>query len=153
LLSSVHEALAIAELPPGVQVEIDDLGGLPPVMAGTRSLPLIFTNLLENAASAMGGAGRVAISGYQHGSWVIVEVSDTGPGIASDLHGRIFEFNYSAHETGQVGKLGFGLWWTKTMMARLGGKIAVESDGQAGATFRLKFPVSGSDLGEGEDSE
>ncbi|MEJ2148619.1 MAG: GAF domain-containing protein [Chloroflexota bacterium] len=153
LLSSVHEALAIAELPPDVQVEIDDLDGLPPVMAGIRSLPLIFTNLLENAASAMGGAGRVALRGYQHGEWVIVEVSDTGPGIASDLHGRIFEFNYSAQEGGQAGKLGFGLWWTKTMMARLGGKISVESDGQAGATFRLKFPVSDAAPGEGEDRE
>jgi signal transduction histidine kinase/putative methionine-R-sulfoxide reductase with GAF domain len=148
LLSSIHEAIAIVGLPSGVQVEIADFSHLPPVMAGIRSLPLIFANLLENAASAMQGSGQVSLSGFRQDGWVIVEVSDTGPGIASDLHGRIFEFNYSAQEGGQAGKLGFGLWWTKTMMARLGGKISVESDGQQGATFRLKFPVSGEALGE-----
>jgi signal transduction histidine kinase/putative methionine-R-sulfoxide reductase with GAF domain len=153
LLSSIHEALAIAGLPSGVQVEIADFVDLPPVMAGIRSLPLIFTNLLENAASAMQGSGRVSLSGFRQDDWVIVEVSDTGPGIASDLHGRIFEFNYSSQGEGQAGKLGFGLWWTKTMMARLGGKISVESDGQQGATFRLKFPVSVEALGRGDGGE
>ena len=37
-------------------------------------------------------------------------------------------------------KLGFGLWWVKTLMTRVGGAIAVESDGQRGATFRLRLP-------------
>ena len=39
------------------------------------------------------------------------------------------------------GKLGFGLWWIKTLMARLGGSVAVESDGQHGTTFRLRLPL------------
>jgi signal transduction histidine kinase len=38
------------------------------------------------------------------------------------------------------GKLGFGLWWVKTLMTRLGGSVVVESDGNHGTTFRLRLP-------------
>ena len=38
------------------------------------------------------------------------------------------------------GKLGFGLWWVKALMTRLGGSVIIESDGQHGTTFRLAFP-------------
>ncbi len=37
-------------------------------------------------------------------------------------------------------RLGFGLWWVKTMMTRLGGAVSVESDGRRGTTFRLRLP-------------
>ena len=48
----------------------------------------------------------------------------TGPGIAAELHNQIFELNFS--RTGaQPGKLGFGLWWVKTLMTRLGGSVTV----------------------------
>ena len=72
-----------------------------------------------------------------------ITVSDSGPGIPPELHARIFELNYSGRG-GQArpGKLGFGLWWVKTLMARLGGSVAVESDGSNGTTFRLKLPVA-----------
>jgi C4-dicarboxylate-specific signal transduction histidine kinase len=39
-------------------------------------------------------------------------------------------------------KLGFGLWWVKTLMTRLGGSVSVESDGEHGATFRLRLPAT-----------
>jgi len=135
-------ATAVATLPESIRIETDGLDGLPLVMAGKQSLSLVFVNLLENAASAMNGSGVVAIQGKVHDGRVVVKVSDTGPGIASELHGRIFEFNYSAQDTAHVGKLGFGLWWVKTLLARLGGSISVESDGQHGSTFRLKLPCA-----------
>ncbi|NLS77292.1 MAG: HAMP domain-containing histidine kinase, partial [Chloroflexi bacterium] len=37
---------------------------------------------------------------------------------------------------------GFGLWWVKTWMVRMGGSVAVESDGAHGTTFRLRLPVA-----------
>jgi signal transduction histidine kinase len=36
--------------------------------------------------------------------------------------------------------LGFGLWWVKTLIVRLGGSVSVESDGHRGTTFRLRLP-------------
>jgi signal transduction histidine kinase len=88
----------------------------------------------------MEGSGVISVRGAVQGGWVEVQVSDSGPGIAPDLHERIFDFNFSGRRA-HSGKLGFGLWWVKTLMARFGGSVAVDSDGQHGATFTLRLPV------------
>jgi signal transduction histidine kinase/putative methionine-R-sulfoxide reductase with GAF domain len=124
----------------GIQVQVGDLAGLPTVVAGRQSLTLVFANLLENAADAMQGEGVVTIRGAARDGWVEVAVGDSGPGIVPELHARIFEFNASGRATPRAGKLGFGLWWVKTLMVRLGGSVAVESDGCHGTTFRLRLP-------------
>jgi signal transduction histidine kinase/putative methionine-R-sulfoxide reductase with GAF domain len=138
----VGEAVAAARLPGGVQVDSEALSDLPSVKAGERSLVLVFTNLLENAAEAMEGNGSITIGGTAHDGWVEITVSDSGPGVAPELHERIFEFSFSDRSSTRAGKLGFGLWWVKTLMVRLGGSIAVESDGQHGAVFRLGLPCA-----------
>lgn len=133
-------AVGAAALPEGLRVQVEALDDLPAVVAGQRSLTLVFTNLLENAADALKGRGVVAIRGTAHDDWVEVVVRDSGPGIAPELHDRIFEFNYSDRSPSRTGKLGFGLWWVKTLMVRLGGSVTVESDGRQGTTFRLRLP-------------
>jgi signal transduction histidine kinase/putative methionine-R-sulfoxide reductase with GAF domain len=136
----VDDAIQAASLPPGVNVQTEDLEALPAVTAGQRSLTLVFFNLLQNAADAMGGVGTVAIGGEAGNDWVEVTVIDSGPGIAPELHDRIFELNFSGLGSTHAGKLGFGLWWVKTLMVRLGGSVSVESDGHQGTTFRLRLP-------------
>jgi len=121
-----------------VEVQRAGLQELPPVIGGQRSLVLIFTNLLENAVRAMGGQGFIRVVGSQRGSWIQVELEDSGPGIEPGLHERIFEFSFSSRE--ERG-LGFGLWWVRTFMVRLGGSINVRSDGRRGTSFRLRFPA------------
>jgi signal transduction histidine kinase/putative methionine-R-sulfoxide reductase with GAF domain len=142
----VQAAIETASLPDSVQVYLEGLESLPVVVAGSRTLTLVFTNLLGNASDAMRGDGTIEIHGLVRQSWVEVTVSDTGPGIAADLHDRIFELNYSGRTSARTGKLGFGLWWVRTLMARLGGSVAVESDGIHGATFRLRLPIAGGKL-------
>ena len=123
-----------------MHVELTGLDGLPAVIAHPSGLALVFTNLLENAADAMGGAGRVTILGGMHHGEVEITVSDSGPGIAPELHERIFELNFSGRRKARADKLGFGLWWVRTLMTRLGGTIGVASDGQHGASFVLRLP-------------
>ena len=135
----VEAAIAEADLPPDVHLRIEGLDHLPAVVAAQRSLTLVFINLLENAAQAMEGKGQVTIQGVARQGWVEVAVSDSGPGIAPELHHRIFEFSFSGQGANQ-GKLGFGLWWVKTLMVRLGGSVTVESDGRHGTTLRLRLP-------------
>lgn len=136
----VMDAIHAAGLPPGVRVQVEGLEQLPVVMAGGQSLTFVFTNLLDNAADAMDGEGVVHIHGSASPDWVEIEVQDSGPGIAPELHDRIFELNYSGRTGARPGKLGFGLWWVKTLMTRLGGSVTVESDGRHGSTFRLRLP-------------
>jgi signal transduction histidine kinase len=141
LAGCVAEAIQESALPAAVTVQCAGLEDLPLVHAGPRRLSLVFTNLLENAAAAMEGSGAVSVRGTVQGGWVEVQVSDSGPGIAPELHERIFDFNFSGRQA-HSGKLGFGLWWVKTLMARFGGSVAVDSDGQHGATFTLRLPVA-----------
>ncbi len=123
-----------------VQIKIEGLDDLPKVIAGGQSLTFVFKNLIENAADAMQGKGLIVIRGLEDSGWVEITVSDSGPGISPDLHDKIFELDFSGRTGKHPGKLGFGLWWVKTLMPRLGGSVAVESDGEHGTTFRLRLP-------------
>jgi signal transduction histidine kinase len=138
----VREAVEIAALPAGIKVDLIELDTLPRVIAGQRNLTLVFVNQLENASDAMEGRGQITIRGRSLGRQIEITVSDTGPGIPPSLHAKIFELNYTGRGQVRPGKLGFGLWWVKTVMARLGGSIAVESDGVQGTTFRLRLPAA-----------
>jgi signal transduction histidine kinase len=139
--AAVAEAIPQANLPASVEVQATGLEQLPLVMAGAQRLALVFANLLENAATAMEGHGEIAVSGQVHDGWAEIAVADTGPGIPPELHERIFEFSFSGRQA-HAGKLGFGLWWVRTLMARFGGSVAVESDGAHGATFILRLPLA-----------
>ena len=136
----VMDAISATQLPPSVYVRMEALDSLPVVLAGGGTLSLVFTNLLDNAADAMDGQGEIIISGSASDSWVNISVSDNGPGIPPHLHDHIFELNFSGRGASRPGKLGFGLWWVKTLMTRLGGSVGVESDGLHGTTFRLRLP-------------
>jgi signal transduction histidine kinase len=136
----VQAAVEASELGERISVHLEALDVLPPVAATDQGLVFVFTNLIENAAHAMDGRGSVTISGSVDRQHVVVSVRDDGPGIAPELHDRIFEFSFSGRGSGSSGKLGFGLWWVKTLMMRLGGSVAVESDGQSGTAFWLRIP-------------
>ena len=141
VLDAVEEALTKTQLPPGVKVEMKGLKFLPAVQAGQKRLPLVFANLLENAVDAMKGEGVITIEGSRKEHWVEVAVSDSGSGIPPELHEKIFEFNYSGRRT-YPGKLGFGLWWVKSLVTRFGGSVSVQSDGKHGTIFLIKLPLA-----------
>ncbi len=141
--SCVMEAVQAAQVPTSVQVSLAGLEDLPMVMAGSQSLTFVFKNLIENAIAAMQANGSILIRGTSGTEQVEVSMTDSGPGISPDLHDRIFELNFSGRPGAHPGKLGFGLWWVKNLMTRLGGAVAVESDGQHGATFLLRLPCAG----------
>jgi signal transduction histidine kinase len=138
----LDDARRAARLSGGVTIAMSDgLAALPPVMASREGLALVLLNLLDNAGEALGEKGEIRVSGCEQGQWVTVVVADDGPGIPREMHGRIFEFDVSGRRRGaRSGRLGFGLWWVKTLLTRLGGTITVESDGKSGTTFRLRLP-------------
>ncbi len=136
----VQEALYTTAPPPSVHVHLEGLDTLPLVMAGHRTLTLVFVNLFQNAIEAMNGQGDLTVRGWVRGDQVHVAVTDTGPGIPPEWHDRIFDFSFSRQQDEHQHKLGFGLWWVKTLMVRLGGSVHVESDGRSGTTFILRLP-------------
>jgi signal transduction histidine kinase len=146
--SRVNEAIQSIQVPAQIEIHLNGLEQLPMVTAGGQSLTFVFKNLIENAIDAMQGHGVITIQGHGNDKWVDVSVSDSGPGIPQEIHDRIFELDFSGRATTRPGKLGFGLWWVKTLMTRLGGSVFVESDpeghrdtGKSGTTFRLRLPA------------
>lgn len=138
----VADALLATQVPNGVSIRTEALENLPKVIAGRKSLTLVFKNLIENAIDAMKGKGEILLQGASAAGWVEVAVRDSGPGILPELHEKIFELDFSGRADSHPGKLGFGLWWVKTLMTRLGGSVAVESDGSHGTAFLLRLPIA-----------
>ena len=136
----VNEALRDLSIPPGVVLERSDLDQLPPVAASQHSLTLVFRNLIENSLRALGDEGHIQVAGAVEDSWVTACIEDDGPGIPPDRQDEIFEFDVETGAREQTRGLGFGLWWVRTLMRRLGGSIRVESDGRHGTTFWLRLP-------------
>ena len=136
----IREAIEMVHVPAKVKIEMRDVEALPAVIAGRQSLRFVFRNLIENATTAMNGSGSIFVQGIAVPAGVEISITDSGPGIAPEIHNQIFELNFSRTGT-QPGKLGFGLWWVKILMTRLGGSVTVESDGTAGTTFRLRLPT------------
>ncbi len=136
----VQAALQAIHLPSEIQVRCELLETLPPVMANRSSMMLVFSNLLGNAAEAMNSRGVITIRGVANLAWVEVWVEDNGPGIPLADQERIFDLDFSSRAAAFPGKLGFGLWWMKTLLTRLGGTVAVVSDGLQGTTFQLRLP-------------
>lgn len=142
-LIDVNESIAAAwaELPApvGVTVEIEHGQNMPPVTA-TRQLDEVFRNLMTNALDAMadeGGSLQVRSRCVGNRS-IIVTVKDTGPGIPPQVRDRIFHIG----ATTKRGGMGYGLWWSRTFLRRLGGDMVVESKQGKGCTFTVTLPVT-----------
>jgi signal transduction histidine kinase len=138
--ASIADAIRSTHIPGSTHIQLSSLDDLPPVMASAQTLALVFSNLFENACDALGSTGTILVSGSANMEWVEVTIQDDGPGIPPELHDHIFDLDYSGRLSTRPGKLGFGLWWVKTLMTRLGGSVTVESDGVHGTTFRLCLP-------------
>ena len=141
----VAAAVEAAGLPQSVRVEIEELDHLPAVVAGQRSLTLVFTNLLENAVEAMGGKGTltVTISRIADGR-AEVSFADTGPGITAENLNKIFQPLFSTKAKG----IGFGLSITKMIIDKHNGTIEAESEPGKETIITIKFPPYA-----GEDKE
>lgn len=118
---------------------ICDVAALPPATADETRVGQVFVNLLMNAAQAIApgkaSENEVAIRARCDGDRIIVEVRDTGPGIAHDDLGRIFEPFYTTRAIGEG--TGLGLSVCHGIIKSVGGEIEVDSTVGVGTTFRV----------------
>ena len=116
-----------------------------PVRADEARLAQVFINLLVNAAQAIGEGKaqrneiRVAVRARPPGM-VVVEVADTGHGIAVEHLGRVFDPFFTTKPVGQG--TGLGLSISHNIVTALGGTIEVESVAGSGSTFRVALPAA-----------
>jgi signal transduction histidine kinase len=103
-----------------VTVKRDYEETLPKIWANGGELNQVWSNLIDNAAEAVGGRGHIAVGAYQHRDLVVVEIVDDGPGISREIQNRIFEPFFTTKQIGQG--TGLGLDIVRRIVVAHGGK-------------------------------
>ena len=119
---------------------IKNYGELPKVQCYASQINQVFANILTNAAQAIEETGSIAISTYHDGSYVVIEVADTGVGIKAEYLDRIFDPGFTTKGVG-VG-IGLGLSITCRIIENHGGSIHVQSELGKGTTFSIHLPIT-----------
>jgi len=113
---------------------------LPFVKASQSELQQVFLNLINNALDAMEKEGGILnITTYIEGDYIVVEVSDTGPGIPEANLQRIFDPFFTTKPVGKGTGLGLSICYG--IVKKMGGEINVKSALGKGTTFTIKLPI------------
>ncbi len=141
----------------GERIRLDVKHGPGPqdIRADRRQLEQVIVNLVVNARDAMPDGGTVTIETHSEvlkddvtrdrarvpaGDYVVIEVRDTGIGIAPDGLSKIFEPFYTTKKTGEG--TGLGLSTAYGIVKQTGGYIFVDSETGRGTVFSLYFPAN-----------
>ena len=128
-----------SKLRDGIKVKRDFSESLPRIQGYGSELNQVWTNLIDNAISAMGDGGVLELRAYQEDNWVVVEVADDGPGIPVDAQEKIFDPFYTTKAPGEGTGLGLNISHG-IIVEKHGGQISLSS--KPGATrFSVKLPI------------
>jgi PAS domain S-box-containing protein len=130
-----------------VLLDLEIAAECPAVYGLQGEMKQLIANLVSNAADAVGHTGRIRISmttvQRAHGNGVELKVEDNGPGISAEHRSHIFEPFFTTKK--DVGT-GLGLWVSKEIAERHGGRIELSSGKDSslgGAVFTVYLPCDG----------
>jgi signal transduction histidine kinase len=118
-----------------------DLPEIPKIRANAAALNQVWTNIILNAADAMGKKGTLTIRCNSDEEQIWVEIRDSGPGLREDIIDRIFESNFSTKKSEVKFGLGIGLSITKDIISQHGGTITAKNSNLGGAVFTVTLPL------------
>ena len=130
--------VAAAQVAPRADVVLE-LNELPALRCRPGHLNQVFLNLLLNAAQAMQQRGAITVHTRHDSGAIIVDIADTGHGIAPDVLKRVFDPFFTTRDVGQG--TGLGLTVSRDIVLAHGGRIDVRSAPGAGTTFTIRLPV------------
>lgn len=139
------DAVSDRALTAGITLDRADLApGSMLVSGDAEALRQVFDNLLDNAVQYTPRDGRVQVRLAAQGDSCVVEVRDTGIGIAPEDLPRIFDrfVRVDASRSRHTGGAGLGLSIVRAVVERHGGTVSVESQPGAGSTFRVRLPAA-----------
>jgi signal transduction histidine kinase len=123
-----------------VEKEFSFQEGLPAICGHYIDFSQSFRNLLDNALEAMHGAARrsLTVTTALADGRLLLQLGDTGPGIAPAILPRIFEPFFTTKTNGPTGHAGLGLFLARRLLAPYGGEIRVQSlPGETWVTMAL----------------
>jgi signal transduction histidine kinase len=122
----------------GITVARDYAPNLPKVMANGSELNQVWTNLIDNAADAMKGAGTLTIRTARENDFVLVEIADNGPGISPEVKSRIFDPFFTTKGVGEG--TGLGLDIVNRIVKNARGQVNVISS-PGDTRFQIRIPI------------
>ena len=140
VLSRLAEAGQILGSPQRVRVTLDVPDTLPLVAGDETQLELALSNLVSNALDAMPDGGNLIVTATTEPGHAIVEIADTGVGIAPEVLDRIFEPWVTTKAAGQG--TGLGLSIARAVVQRMGGAISANPRPAGGTVLRITLPSS-----------
>jgi PAS domain S-box-containing protein len=142
LARSVVEA-ARHYVPPGIALTFTAPEDVCLVKADPDKARQVLTNLVDNAVKYSPDGGEVSVEVTVAGPRLRFAVRDDGLGVPPAEHRRIFEKFYRLDPdlTRGVGGTGLGLYISRELLERMGGRIWVESSGSGGSTFVAELPL------------
>jgi len=111
---------------------------LPKVMAYGSELSQVWTNLIDNAADAMKGSGKLSIRTARDTEYILVEIADDGPGIPTEVQPHIFEPFFTTKDVGQG--TGLGLDIVYRIVKKINGEISIQSI-PGDTRFTVRIPI------------
>jgi signal transduction histidine kinase len=148
----VHELLdstlmmLSGKIPPGIEVVKDYDLSLPSIPAYAGELNQVWTNLIDNAVSAMNGSGTLTVRTGMDREQVYVDFCDTGPGVPPEIKNRIFEPFFTTKPVGEGTGLGLDISWRIVVNKHHGDLSLVSEPGDT--RFRVRLPVTAQDDAE-----
>lgn len=138
----VEEAIAAARpLAGGRALVVDVSPSLPPVWADRHRILQVLSNLLGNALKFTPPVSRVVVAAERRGDQVLFRVTDNGPGIAPAQIPHVFDRFWRGSPPDRRG-VGLGLAIVKGIVEAHAGRVWVESQPGAGATFLFTLPIA-----------
>lgn len=122
-----------------VQSSLNLTDPLPLVLGDSNQLLQVFSHIINNAANAMSGGGMLKVSSAVEGRGVLIQFSDSGPGMLEP--DRVFDPFYTTRPVGQG--TGLGLSACYGIIQDHGGKIACRNEPAGGAVFLVELPATG----------
>jgi signal transduction histidine kinase len=124
----------------GVNLQKQLADDLPPTYADSNLIEEMVLNLLNNAAEAMKSmeeGKKIIVTTSEDSDRIIVRVSDSGPGVPSEIRDKIFDPYFTTRPEGT----GIGLSLSHRIITDHGGSLTVADSDLGGAEFRIEIPI------------
>ncbi|HET7810125.1 MAG TPA: hybrid sensor histidine kinase/response regulator [Steroidobacteraceae bacterium] len=141
----LRDAVATHEAPArekGVTLAYDAGTDVMRAQADRARLTQLFHNLIGNAIKFCKSGDRITVVSRTRGGTALIEISDTGPGIAPEDLPHIFDPYYSASRKHEKTGTGLGLYIGKGIVDAHGGQIRCGSQPGVGTTFSITLPLA-----------
>ncbi|WP_432138074.1 ATP-binding protein [Streptomyces sp. bgisy154] len=126
---------------------------LPAVPAYPAELNQVWSNLIDNAAFAMGDGGTLTVRTARDGDRLLVEFRDTGPGVPAEIRDRIFDPFFTTKPVGQGTGLGLDISWRIVVDKHHGGLHVESAPGDTRFQVLLPLTAPAPETGPGTDIE